>query len=62
MSVRDYKRSMKLEHETPEALIMALIRKGDMAYADPVKKAFPSVLEELQARFRAPGGILPEDK
>lgn len=63
MSLRDYKDAEKLAHKHGvEAFIMAILRKGDLAYSAPLAKAFPSVLKEFTARYNAPGGKLPGDK
>lgn len=40
-------------------LIMAAMRRADTLNAARLRHAFPEVWEELQARYNAPGAILP---
>jgi hypothetical protein len=44
------------------ALLMAAMRKADSVNTELLKKAWPEVYNELQARYSAPGGLLPEDR
>lgn len=44
------------------ALIMAAMRKADSYNMIRLQIAFPSIYEELKARYEAPGGMLPEDE
>lgn len=44
------------------ALIMAAMRKADSNNAQLLEWAWPEVWKELQARFNAPGGILPGEE
>lgn len=43
------------------ALIMAAMRQADTANAERLRHMFPVVWDELQARYHAPGGLLPGD-
>ena len=43
------------------ALIQAAMRKADRTNHAKLAYAFPEVAEELQARYDAPGGVLPTD-
>lgn len=40
------------------ALIMAAMRKADDSNLEKLVSAWPEVWRELQARYRAPGGII----
>jgi hypothetical protein len=49
-------------HDYPfYALIQAAMRKADRTDHAKLAYAFPEVAEELQARYDAPGGVLPTD-
>lgn len=63
MSLFDYRMSKKISETDPSfyALIMAAIRKADTRNADLLRAAFPETYHELQARYNAPGGVLPGD-
>ncbi len=41
------------------AIIMTAMRQADTANLETIKQAWPSVWEELQARYNAPMGLLP---
>lgn len=41
------------------ALIMAAMRQADTANTRKLIDAWPEVYDELQARYNAPGGLLP---
>jgi hypothetical protein len=43
------------------ALIMAAYRKADTGNQLALELGFPGVIRELQARYDAPGGVLPTD-
>lgn len=43
------------------ALIMAAMRGADTDNAVLLQIAFPEVWAELQARYNAPGGVLPQE-
>jgi hypothetical protein len=44
------------------ALIMAAARKADTLNEAKLIEAFPDAVRELQARYNAPGGILPGEE
>ncbi len=44
------------------ALIMAAMRQADPANLGELQMAFPTVYTELQARYNAPGGFLPDEQ
>lgn len=64
MSLHSYKESQKLMEKDPQfdALIMAAMRKADTFNSFKLKTAFPEIYEELQRRYSAPGGRLPEEE
>lgn len=43
-------------------LVMAAMRRADTDNAEKLRRAFPQVWDELQARYHAPGGIIPSDR
>lgn len=43
------------------SLVMAAMRQADTDNLEKLQGAFPEVWAELQARYNAPGGILPEE-
>lgn len=57
----DYQKSRELTQLDPsfEALIMAAARKADSGNFELLRRAFPGIVAELQARYDAPNGILP---
>ena len=61
MSLHEYKQSIELyDKDYPfYALIMAAMRKADSDNERLLRDAFPRVWDELQARYDAPGGVLP---
>lgn len=61
MSLFDYRQSRELSAKDASfaALIMAAIRKADSFNALALSETFPEIAEELQARYDAPGGVLP---
>ena len=44
------------------ALIMAAMRQADSANAERLAATFPDEWADLQARYNAPGGVLPSEK
>lgn len=44
------------------ALIAAAMRKADSDNAEKLRLAFPDECRELQERYNAPLGVLPEDR
>jgi hypothetical protein len=43
-------------------VIMAAMRQADTYNLDALQEAFPATWNELQERYNAPGGYLPEDR
>lgn len=64
MSLHGYHVSKKLAAGDPPfySLIMAAMRKADTANLTKLQRAFPDVWIELQRRYDAPLGALPEDE
>lgn len=64
MSLHEYLVSRELhDHDHPfYALVMAAMRKADDVNLDKLSRAFPDVHEELQRRYDAPGGRLPDEE
>ena len=44
------------------ALIMAALRQADTFNAEKLRAAWPDVCDEMQARYNAPGGLLPGEE
>lgn len=63
MSLYDYELSRELEaQDVPfHALIMAAMRRAGTDNLQALQAAFPATWAELQARYVAPGGILPSE-
>ncbi|MFH1031073.1 MAG: hypothetical protein V1767_00680 [Chloroflexota bacterium] len=63
MSLYDYKEGIRisLRDSSFYGLIQAAMRQADSENIEKLKRAFPETWEELQARYNAPGGILPGD-
>jgi len=63
MSLYDYKKSLEISAKDPPfaSLIMAAIRKADTKNNTKLKDTFPDIFNELQTRYWAPGGLLPEE-
>ena len=63
MSLYDYRVSAEIRYTDPPfyALIMAAIRKADTINTAKLRAVFPDTYAEFEARYHAPGGILPED-
>ena len=59
----DYEVSKKIISQDPsfESLIMAAMRKADTPNSQLLRQAFPEVWAELDARYNAPGGLLPSE-
>jgi hypothetical protein len=62
MSIISYRQSITLAYDDPSfyAYIMAAMRKADDHNLALLESVFPDVLEELRARYNAPGGCLNE--
>lgn len=61
MSLYDYRFSQEPDLLSGPfyGLLMAAMRRADTDNADRLRLAFPRVWAELQARYNAPGGLLP---
>ena len=64
MSHYDYAVSRQIDADDYPfaALIMAALRKADSTNAAKIQAAWPDIAAELQARYNAPGGVLPGDR
>lgn len=63
MSLHEYLTSNAINQLDPPfyALIMAAMRKADNTNLGKLREVFPEVWEELDRRYHAGGGVLPED-
>ncbi len=63
MSRFDYEASKLISAEDWPfyALIMAAMRQADTHNAERLRRAWPGVWNELEARYNAPGGFLESD-
>ncbi len=63
MSLYDYKAAVTLWRQDPPfySLIMAAMYRADSDNIERLREAFPETWAELDARYRAPGGVLPTD-
>jgi len=60
MSRQDYERSRALANtESFYALLMAAMRNADSDNERALRTMWPETWNELQARYSAPGGLLP---
>ena len=62
MSQYDYERSKEISREPFYAIIMAAMRNADTDNLNMLKRSWPSVWDELQKRYNAPGGCLTYDE
>ena len=63
MSLHDYQQSKYASAVYGfYALLMAAMRNADSDNAQKLRDAFPETWAELQARYNAPGGVIPECK
>lgn len=64
MSHYDYEVSKHISgHDYPfYALLMALMRQADTDNLELLKRGWPRIYSELEARYNAPGGILPDER
>jgi len=60
MSRYEYEKSKTYDPDF-YALIMAAMRQADSINAAKLRAAWPDVWAEVDARYNAPGGILPSD-
>lgn len=63
MTLYDYRASDRLAAEDVPfyALVMAAMRKADTDNLEMLRRAWPETWNELQARYNAPGGLLPDE-
>ena len=63
MSLYDYEKSREiaLRDEPFYALIMAAARHADSDNLRLLRHAWPETIAELEARYNAPGGLLPSE-
>lgn len=63
MSLYDYNAALGIKRTDPPfyALIMAAMLRADTKNTALLKAAFPDTWDELDQRYHAPGGRLPED-
>lgn len=63
MSHYDYEKSKEISKGDPPfaSLIMSAIRKADTENTVKLRGTFPEIFSELQKRYLAPGGVLPEE-
>ena len=62
MSLYDYQESQKASAEYDfYALLMAAMRNADTINAEKLKALFPEEYAELNQRYNAPGGLLPNE-
>ncbi len=63
MSHYDYEKSKEISAKDPPfaSLIMAAIRKADTNNTVKLGNTFPEIFSELQERYWAPSGLLPEE-
>ncbi|MGH3495068.1 MAG: hypothetical protein ACRDQ1_17790 [Sciscionella sp.] len=64
MSCHEYLVSRSISAQDPPfyALIMAAMRQADTSNAEALRRAFPAVWAELQARYHAPSGLIDGDQ
>lgn len=63
MSLYDYHASREILKTDPPfyALIMAAMARADTPNGDLLRASWPHIWDEAQARYNAPGAILPSD-
>lgn len=64
MSLHEYRRGAELARadEPFYALIQAAMRKADSWNVTKLRAEWPEVWDELEARYHAPGGLLPDEE
>jgi len=64
MSLYDYHLSSRLGIQDYPfyALVMAAMRQADTTNLAKLRDAFPNTWDELDARYHAPGGVLPGER
>lgn len=63
MSLHEYRAAQEIVNADPPfyALIMAAMRRADTFNLAKLRAAFPDIYREVEARYNAPGAVLPED-
>jgi hypothetical protein len=63
MTIWDYESGREISSHDPPfyAIIQAAMRKADTDNLEKLKRCWPEVWKELEARYNAPGGILKGD-
>lgn len=63
LSLYDYRWSLKISEEDPPfyGLLAAIIRKADTENLARLRAMWPKEVADLERRYHAPGGVLPED-
>lgn len=64
MSLYDYLLSQQIDELRPtfSSLIMAALRKADTTNAHLLRAQWPTIAQEMQARYDSPGGVLPQEQ
>ena len=66
MSLRDYKIGqqivVKYDDDDFYGLVQGLMRLADSDNLAGLKRLFPAAWADLQARYNAPGGVLPGER
>lgn len=64
MSYHEYCQGRELAKQDPPfySLIQAAMRKADAENEQKLRAAFPDTWAELDARYHAPGGLLPSEQ
>jgi hypothetical protein len=58
MSLHAFRRSRALTDEDFDVLLFALLRRADSTNYRKIASIFPLEVQELEARYRSPGGLL----
>ena len=61
MSLENYNKSKEISQQPFEAIIMGFMRIADDDNLNFLKFKYPDIWGELQRRYNAPGGVLPEE-
>lgn len=64
MSLHEYRVSAEISKRNYPfyALVMAAMRQADDRNLVALRNAFPDVWTELDTRYNAPGGLVPEER
>lgn len=63
-SLHNYRQSLEISGRDPSfySLLFSLLRKADSENYGRLVAAFPQAAAEFQARYDAPGGVLPGEE